>query len=163
MAESPLRPELREQMGDWVMDYVRRRKKMRRRLAVASISIAAGLAVVGTSAWVVLAPQSVVQTHVTCFDGPALSSHSAEAVLSNKPTQDPASYAVQLCGALWQTGQLNSTGDAHGADGKTHPVPPLQLCTRTDGTYTVFPRDRDDLRDSTAFCDALGLVPVPGR
>lgn len=163
MAEqTTLRPELRDQMGDWVMDYVHRRKRLRRRLTVAGVSVAVGAAVIGASAWVALAPQSVVQHRVTCLDQPSLSSRSMEASLTDASAQSPASDALDLCTSLWRTGQLDPSSSPHGADGKVHSVPPLALCTRTDGTFVVLPRGASD-PDSVALCDSLGLVPVPGR
>ncbi len=166
MAEQPpLRPELREQMGDWVTDYAHRRQRTRRRLRMAGVSaLAVGVAVaLGASAWVVLAPRAVIERHVTCFEAPSASAHSIESVLSSGSVNDPAGNAVSLCANLWQLGVFQSPGATPARPGGDHPVPPLTLCTRTDGTYVVFPREANDTRDSAAFCDALGFTPVAGH
>ncbi len=164
MAEqTSLRPELREQMGDWVMGYVHRRKRLRRRLTVAGVSFAVGAAVIGVSAWVALAPQSVVDRHVTCFEHPTLSSRSIESVLSDSGSvHDPAANAVSLCEDLWRVGGLHVGGPVANSGGDVYAVPSLTLCARTNGTYTVFPRPADPVTPA-AFCDSLGLVPVPGH
>ncbi len=169
--ERQLRPELREEMGDWVMGYVAGRRRRRRRLTTLGVSVVALAALGGASAWVVLAPQSVVERSVVCYAEPSTSSPSiGGGFTGDAPIGDPGANAVSLCSSLWQLGKLSQDGSSsHRVDGTRHPVPDLVLCTRTDGTYVVVPARNPGSAgagspsavDRIAFCDALGLVPPP--
>jgi hypothetical protein len=62
-----LQPELRVEMGDWVVSYVEARIRRHRRLTTIAVSAVAVLALSTASAWVALAPLSTIEPRVSCY------------------------------------------------------------------------------------------------
>ena len=153
MSDTPeLSPERRAAMRGWVLDYVERRTRLRRRLTLATAGVLTVSALAGT-AWVVVASQQVQERVVFCYEEPSLSAEIAEGErFSGDELGDPAESAVAMCGELWRVGVLGRDSTPAPVQGESgYPVPNLTLCTRADQSLAVFPNTTDD------FCAANGL------
>jgi hypothetical protein len=128
--------------------------------------VAAGLvlgAVFGATAWVTLAPRSVVEHRAECYE--RADTGSRKSVMHDPDTA--GDIALAECRALWSAGAIGAP-----ASGKApFAVPPLELCLTAGQTFAVFPNRSGaaETKKSPAasqtenerFCDALGLLPGP--
>jgi hypothetical protein len=143
-----LSPERRAAMRGWVLDYVERRNRLRRRLTFAAAGLLTVSALGGT-AWVVVASQHVQERVVFCYEEASLDSEIAEGErMSSDELGDPAKSALAMCGELWSVGVLGE-GPVQSEGG--YAVPELTLCVRADQSLAVFPNT------TSAFCADNGL------
>jgi hypothetical protein len=153
-----LSPERRAAMRGWVLDYVQRRKRMRRRLVIVGTA-AAGVAVLGAAAFVAVSSQQTQERDVACYSAPSLDAPSSGGErYAGDPLGDPGSFAVDMCASLWQNGVIGQGDTAPPTSGTvSFPVPDLTLCVRSDLSLAVFPTGDAD------FCVANGLTPYRSR
>jgi hypothetical protein len=154
MTDAPkLSPERRAAMRGWVLDYVDRRKRFRRRLTIVGGAVI-GVTALSAAAWVVLVPQEVQQRQVVCFDAPSLDAHQAGGQrFSGDEVGDVAAYAVEMCSQLWQSGVIGQGDTPPPTSGTaSFPVPHLTLCVRADQSLAVFPTS------DPSFCKSIDLA-----
>ncbi|PRY67940.1 hypothetical protein B0I08_105101 [Glaciihabitans tibetensis] len=149
---SDLSPERRAAMRGWVLDYVDRRQRRKRRLTVVGAG-AVVLTTLSAAGWVVVASQHVQERQVFCYAEPSLSAEIAEGErFSGDALGDPREYAVAMCAELWRVGVLGQTTPSTPPAGPAgFAVPELTLCVRADMSLAVFPDAPDD------FCVGAGL------
>jgi hypothetical protein len=153
-----LSPERRAAMRGWVLDYVEKRKRMRRRLVIVGTA-AVGVAALSAAAWVVVSSQQTQERAVTCYEAAALEAPASggERMLG-EPVGDPGAFAVDMCASLWQNGIIGHGDTPPPTSGTvSFPVPDLTLCVRSDLSLAVFPTD------DASFCEANGLTPYRPR
>ncbi len=153
MSSGPrLSDERRAAMRGWVLDYVARRKRMRRRILLAGAGVAT-VAALGAAAWVIVAPEAAQERTVTCYSATDLDAPSASGErYSGDPVGDPGEHALSMCSALWSAGVIGAATASPGTVQEPGAVPPLTVCVRSDLTLAVFPTA------DTAFCEAHGLA-----
>lgn len=169
MPDNPLDPRFRARLRAELVARVRAggtavaaRRRRRRRVGGAAVI---GLAAASVGVIAVFGPQWLPAPTPAATDAAPMTVLCAGAVLMPDAAQplngieltldtgnDPAASAVAACSALWQAGELQSAVELQVGDVATPEVdsatggalsdmriPPLSLCTLSDGTKAVVP------------------------
>lgn len=162
----PLRPDYeraaRRELESYVSAPSGRWRVRWRPGVVVGLSLGLAAAAGGGAAAAYVAFQPVTDhTYAHCYSLPSLSSNNGTAIASAGAPGSAAQVtdALATCAMLWRDGFLEA-GVPHvihqTPDTTIHPVPPLVVCTMSNGTAAVFPGDSE-------LCGRLGLPPArPG-
>ncbi len=152
-----------EAMGGAIQHRAMRANRRRHRRNVGIVASVATAALLSGTGAVVLATTAMQQAVTYCYQAADLGSVYTQVATptdvrdaQGRPVEAAVGEAVDKCASVWRIGFFE-TGGVPENDGKSYPVPQLQLCVRPDGVSAVLPRDSFTGSDA-AFCNELGLA-----